>query len=150
MKKGTFLDEDAYIKELLKSYKMDGLLLEDEAMLLSLDPTIEPTTASLVYPFNQLKSEALKSTKFVTLNEMTALRQHNKKLIVDAGNKIVEGVTTLNPFYEKRQFIPTVNGPLRAVSQFDAMLPENNYRRMDSLKREDILKKMQEEEEDEE
>ncbi|WP_407391047.1 helicase-exonuclease AddAB subunit AddB [Carnobacterium jeotgali] len=150
MKKGTFLDEDAYIKELLKSYKMDGLLLEDEAMLLSLDPTIEPTTASLVYPFNQLKSEALKSTKFVTLNEMTALRQHNKKLIIDAGNKIVEGVTTLNPFYEKRQFIPTVNGPLRAVSQFDAMLPENNYRRMESLKREDILKKMQEEEEDEE
>ena len=97
-----------------------------------------------------MKSEALKSTKFVTLNEMTALRQHNKKLIIDAGNKIVEGVTTLNPFYEKRQFIPTVNGPLRAVSQFDAMLPENNYRRMDSLKREDILKKMQEEEEDEE
>ncbi|MER2225466.1 MAG: PD-(D/E)XK nuclease family protein [Carnobacterium sp.] len=150
MKKGTFLDEDAYINELLKSYKMDGLLLEDEDMLLSLDPTIEPTKASLVYPFNQLKSEALKSNKFVTLDEMTALRQHNQKLIVDAGNKIVEGVNTLNPFYEKRQFIPTVNGPLRAVSQFDAMLPENNYRRMESLKREDILKKMQEEEEDEE
>ncbi|WP_373471770.1 PD-(D/E)XK nuclease family protein [Carnobacterium alterfunditum] len=150
MKKGTFLDEDAYIKELLKSYKMDGLLLEDEEMLLSLDPTIEPTTASLVYPFNQLKSEALKSNKFVTLDEMTALRQHNKKLIIDAGNKIVDGVTTLNPFYEKRQFIPTVNGPLRAVSQFDAMLPENNYRRMDPLKREDILKKIQEEEEENE
>ncbi|WP_407370633.1 PD-(D/E)XK nuclease family protein [Carnobacterium sp.] len=150
MKKGTFLDEDAYINELLKSYKMDGLLLEDEDMLLSLDPTIEPTKASLVYPFNQLKNEDLKSNKFVTLDEMTALRQHNQKLIVDAGNKIVEGVNTLNPFYEKRQFIPTVNGPLRAVSQFDAMLPENNYRRMESLKREDILKKMQEEEEDEE
>lgn len=150
MKKGTFLDETAYINELLKSYKMDGLLLEDEEMLLSLDPTIEPTKASLVYPFNQLKSEALKSNKFVTLDEMTALRQHNQKLIIEAGNKIVDGVTTLNPFYEKRQFIPTVNGPLRAVSQFDAMLPENNYRRMDALKREDILKKMQEEEEDEE
>lgn len=120
---------------------MDGLLLEDEEMLLSLDPTIEPTKASLVYPFNQLKSEALKSNKFVTLDEMTALRQHNQKLIIEAGNKIVDGVTTLNPFYEKRQFIPTVNGPLRAVSQFDAMLPENNYRRMDALKREDILKK---------
>lgn len=150
MKKGTFLDETAYINELLKSYKMDGLLLEDEDMLLSLDPTIEPTTASLVYPFNQLKNEALKSNKFVTLNEMTALRQHNQKLIIDAGNKIVDGVTTLNPFYEKRQFIPTVNGPLRAVSQFDAMLPENNYRRMEPLKREDILKKMQKEEEEDE
>src|SRR5699024_9546468 len=129
--------------------RLDGLLLEEEDLLMALDPTIEPSTASLVYPFNQLKNETLKSNKFVTLEEMEALRKHNQKLILDAGNQIMDGVTTLNPFYEKRQFISSVNGELRAVSQFDAMLPENNYRRMEKLSREEILKKIKEEEEEE-
>ncbi|QQP71349.1 PD-(D/E)XK nuclease family protein [Carnobacterium sp. CS13] len=150
IKGDKLVDEQAYTNELLKQFKLDGLLLEEEDLLLALDPTIEPSTASFIYPFNQLKNETLKSRKFVTLDEMAALRKHNQKLILDAGNKIMDGVTTLNPFYEKRQFISSVNGELRAVSQFDAMLPENNYRRMEKLSREEILEKMQHEEEEEE
>lgn len=149
IKGDKIIDGDTYTNELLKQFRLDGLLLEEEDLLMALDPTIEPSTASLVYPFNQLKNETLKSNKFVTLEEMEALRKHNQKLILDAGNQIMDGVTTLNPFYEKRQFISSVNGELRAVSQFDAMLPENNYRRMEKLSREEILKKIKEEEEEE-
>ena len=121
--------------------------MEEEELLLALDHTIEPTTTSMVYPFKQLKNESLKSSKFVTLEEMAALRMHNQKLILDAGNAITEGVTTLHPFYEKRQHISTVSGEFKAVSQFDYMLPENNYRREEKLTREDILKLILEEKE---
>ncbi|MEG0553653.1 MAG: PD-(D/E)XK nuclease family protein, partial [Carnobacterium sp.] len=140
-------NEEALATEFLKEFKLDGLLLEEEELLLALDHTIEPTATSLVYPFKQLKNESLKSSKFVTLEEMAALRMHNQKLILDAGNAITEGVTTLRPFYEKRQHISTVSGEFKAVSQFDYMLPENNYRREEKLTREDILKLILEEKE---
>lgn len=143
-------NEEERALEFLKEFKLDGLLLEDEELLLALDHTIEPTTTSMVYPFKQLKNESLKSSKFVTLEEMAALRMHNQKLILDAGNAITEGVTTLYPFYEKRQHISTVSGEFKAVSQFDYMLPENNYRREEKLTREDILKLILEEKEGDE
>ena len=47
-------------------------------------------------------------------------------LIEKAGNEILQGKVDLRP-YDKKEFIPSVKGPFRAVSQFDAMLPENNY-----------------------
>lgn len=144
------INEEHYTETMLNLFKLDGLLLEDDDLLRSLDLALEPSSSSLIYPFRQLKSERLTSPKFVTIEEINALRAHTNKLIIEAGNKILNGVTTLNPFYEKRQFIPTVNGPLRAVSQFDAMLPENNYRRMDQMTREQILEKMQNPDQEEE
>ncbi|MDN6626229.1 MAG: PD-(D/E)XK nuclease family protein [Pisciglobus halotolerans] len=146
VKAAALSDEDAYYKELLKLYKMKGLLLNDPEMLMALDKTIEPTQQSLVYPFNQKKDGETKSNHFVTLNEMQLLRTHNQKLIVDAGDRILTGETKLHPVYEKRQFIPSVNGPLRAVSLFDAMLPENNYLRLEKLKDKDFIEKMKDEE----
>ncbi|SEK39478.1 DNA helicase/exodeoxyribonuclease V, subunit B [Carnobacterium iners] len=140
IKETKITDEESIATEFLKEFKLDGLLLEEEELLLALDHTIEPTTASFVYPFKQLKDKSLKSSGFVTLEEMAALRMHNQKLIMDAGNAITKGVTTLHPFFEKKQHISTVSGEFKAVSQFDYMLPENNYRKEEKLKREDILK----------
>lgn len=148
IKESKIKNEETISSEFLKEFKLDGLLLEEEELLLALDHTIEPTTSSLVYPFQQLKSESLKSARFVTLEEMSALRRHNQKLILDAGNAIVSGVTKLQPFYDKKQFISTVSGEFRAVSQFDNMLPENNYRREEKLTREAVLKTILEEEEE--
>ncbi len=139
-------NEEAYREALLKLYKMEGLLLDDPDVLLALDKSIEPSQSSLLFPFRQNKNGDVKSAHFVTLDEMQTLRRHNEKLIVDAGNRILNGETTLRPIYEKRQFIASVNGPLRAVSLFDAMLPENNYYRLEKLPNKQFLEKMKEDE----
>lgn len=146
LKEGTFVDEDQYRDTLLKTYKMDGFLLDDEDMLEALDLTVEPKKKSLVYPFEQLAKGTMKSNKFVTLEDIETLLHFNKKKIITAGNNILKGDTRLSPIKEKSAFISSVNGPLKAVSFFDAALyTENKYRRMEKLGVPDILDRMKRE-----
>ena len=37
-----------------------------------------------------------------------------------------------------------MSGPYRAISQFDALLPENNYQEMKDIKKKDFFKLLQE------
>lgn len=146
LKEGTFSDEDSYRESLLKLYKMDGFLLDDEDMLDALDLTVEPKKKSLIYPFEQLAKGTMKSNKFVTLDDIETLLNFNKRKIIEAGNNIIKGDTRLSPIKEKSSFISSVNGPLKAVSFFDAALyTENKYRRMEKLSMEEILERMKRE-----
>lgn len=140
------LDENSYQEELLKPFKLDGILLEDEAMLEKLDVSLEPTQSSLVYPYRQLKNETLKSAKFVNPNEMTALRKHNQTLFEKAGNQIMSGATDLNPYYKDKQRIACGLCPFRSVCEFDVMLPENNYHRVEPMEPKEVLRKMENQE----
>ncbi|MGX7418762.1 helicase-exonuclease AddAB subunit AddB [Carnobacterium gallinarum] len=139
-------DETSYQEEMLKPFKLDGILLEDEAMLQKLDLSLEPTQSSLVYPYRQLKNETLKSAKFVNPDEMNALRKHNQQLFEKAGNKIMSGATNLNPYYKDKQRIACGMCPFRSVCEFDVMLPENNYHRVEPMDAKEVLRKMENQE----
>lgn len=135
-------DEENYQEELLKPFKLDGILLEDEAMLRQLDKSLEPTKSSIVYPYRELKNESLKSAKFVNESEMNALRSHNQELFTKAGNKIMAGATDLNPYYKDKQRIACGMCPFRSVCEFDVMLPENNYHRVEPIDPKEVLRRM--------
>ena len=139
-------DEEHYQDSLLKNFKLDGILLEDDPMLRKLDQSLEPTNSSLVYPYRELKDETLKSAKFVTNDEMAALRNHNNRLFKKAGDKIISGDTDLNPYYKDKQRIACGMCPFRSICEFDVMLPENNYHRVDPLSQKDALERMLKEE----
>lgn len=140
---------DMLDEQLLKEYQYDGLLVEDDVILEKLDKTIDPQVKSLVYPYEQLKSGKMKSSRFITSDELSHLVAHNRDNFKQAGEKIYEGSTELNPVYKEQKRLACGFCPYKSVCQFDVMLPENNYHRIESLKKETIMEKLQPESKEE-
>lgn len=147
LKEDKMIDEATYNDERLKLYKMDGILLNESDLLGTLDLTVEPKIASLVYPYGlKADGEPTKNDKLVTLDEIDTLLKYNERKIITAGNNILKGDTRLSPIKERSRFISSVSGPLKAVSFFDAALyTENKYRKMEDLKKQDIIDRMKRE-----
>lgn len=83
----------------------------------------------------------------MTEEEFELLKKFNRDKIIEAGNSILTGKNNLYPFDQKeiRVHTPSITGPYRAISQFDALLPENNYKdviKMDKDEFFDYLRKL--------
>lgn len=130
-------------KQILKDNKLRGILVKDESITGLLDPQAERSGESLVLPFAYKNDGSLREQNdLVTLEELRLLIANNRRRIQEAGNSILSGELKLNPIRD-RQFTPSVQGPYRAVSQFDATLPENRYRRLEPLKKKEVLDMLQ-------
>ena len=136
------IDPEALDEKMLTEFKYKGLLLDDEALLERLDVSLEPTKASAVYDIKQLKSGKLSSTQTLEQSDFEALIKHNRQLFKEAGEKIYEGQTNLNPAYRKKVRIACGHCPFRSVCQFDPMLKENNYHRLESLKKDEVIERL--------
>lgn len=135
-------------EERLKAYQFDGLFVDDEELFPIYDQSLEPSTGSLVFPIKKNKDDiASKRTKndarFYSEEEITLLRKHNQEKLMQGGQRILSGEISLNPYYKvKDKKRACQYCPFRTVCNFDVMLAENQYRRMDNLKKEEIIKKM--------
>lgn len=119
----------------LEQYKYKGLIVKREEVLAAADKILEPKEISPVYPVRLLASGKYSDVETLTEEELAWLIQFNRELIVNAGNQIISGKNTLRP-YDRRQakvFTPSVDGPYRAISQFDALLKENNYQEVEPM-----------------
>ena len=76
----------------------------------------------------------------MTMDDLRLLIKHNRELIQKAGNEILNGDLYLSPFYDKKRFTPSVGGEYHAISQFDPLLEENNYRDLDKLDKKELIK----------
>ncbi|WEG74122.1 PD-(D/E)XK nuclease family protein [Vagococcus intermedius] len=134
--------EEQLESQLLKEFSYKGILLEDENLLDTLDPTVKSSgSSSLVFPYKETK-KGYKSTQFVSEEEVDLLIQHNRENFKKAGNAIFTGETAINPAYRDKKRVACEYCPFRSVCQFDVLLKENNYKRIDSLKKADAIKKM--------
>lgn len=134
-------------QELLKEFKFNGLVLNDQELIDHLDHTLEPKESSLVYPIQESakgerKPGSWQKEQFVTEPELTALLKHNRSKFVEAGNKILSGKIELNPAYEGKERIACRYCPFRSVCTFDVMLKENNYSRIEKLNKEEVFKRI--------
>ncbi|MGX7162821.1 PD-(D/E)XK nuclease family protein [Enterococcus massiliensis] len=137
----------------LKKYQFDGLFVDDPRLFERLDQSLAPKENSAVFPLKmdkegQLQKPTKNSPKFYTEDELRILMQHNRTQMQQAGEKIVSGDIGLNPSYKGKERIACQFCPFRSVCEFDVMLPENNYHRLEKLSKEDVLKRMMEEEND--
>lgn len=134
-------------QEFLKEYKFNGLVLNDQELIDHLDHTLEPKASSLVYPIQESakgerKPGSWQKEQFVTEPELTALLKHNRSKFVEAGNKILSGEVELNPAYEGKERIACRYCPFRSVCEFDVMLKENNYSRIEKLNKEEVFNRI--------
>lgn len=137
------LERTEWFDALLKKFKLNGLVINEEEVLKQLDRTIEEGTRSLIYPINQLKSGTMRGS-LIEEEELQLLIDYNRELIREAGNRILSGENAMQPFLEKRRFTPSVGGEYKAISQFDVLLSENNYRPFNKMKKDDFIQRLKE------
>ncbi|KAF1302909.1 PD-(D/E)XK nuclease family protein [Candidatus Enterococcus willemsii] len=146
--------QNASENERLKQFKYDGLFVDDASVFPIYDDSLEKSKNSILFPIRKDKNEQLQKVsqskkKFYTEDEIHLLRMHNRRKMTEGGNKILSGEIELNPSYKMKdkkracQFCP-----FRSICNFDVMLKENDYHRIENLSKEQIIERMREEEND--
>jgi len=138
-------------KQRLKQYKFDGLFADDPEIFAAFDESLNKSEHSLVFPIQKDKNELLKKSarskdKFYTAEEIDALIAHNRKKLKEAAERVLSGEIKMNPAYKmKNKYRATQYSPFRSISMFDPMLEENDYHRIQPLSKEEIMKRLKEE-----
>ncbi|WP_430603961.1 helicase-exonuclease AddAB, AddB subunit [Enterococcus sp. DIV0724b] len=145
--------EDKKEQQLLKKFQFDGLLLNDPVLLENLDKSLQAKQSSLIFPIEESAKEIIKpgrrqEDKFVTEPELGALLTHNRSKFIEAGNKVTSGEIELNPAYQGKERIACRFCPFRSVCNFDVMLKENNYNRIETLSKKDVMDRLIENEQE--
>lgn len=143
----SYETEDKKEQQLLKKFQFDGLLLNDPVLLENLDKSLQAKQSSLIYPIEESAKEIIKpgrrqEDKFVTEPELDALLTHNRSKFIEAGNKVTSGEIELNPAYQGKERIACRFCPFRSVCNFDVMLKENNYNRIETLSKKEVLDRL--------
>lgn len=143
----TYDGKEDQEQQLLKKYQFDGLLMNDPDLLNHLDTSLQAKQSSVLFPIEESAKELIKpgrrqEDKFVTEPELNALLSHNRNKFVEAGNTIVGGEVRLNPAYQGKERVACRFCPFRSVCEFDVMLKENNYNRIDNLSKEEVMQRL--------
>ena len=131
--------------EILKRFRMKGLVLGDPNLIRLMDTSLE-TGSSHIIPASINKNGSLSaSTKSNSANdeEFSILRRHVRNLYQESGNKIISGHVEIDP-YQLKDHTPCQFCSYRPVCQFDQSLDGNQYRHIQPQKSPDVLAKIRE------
>jgi ATP-dependent helicase/nuclease subunit B len=130
-------------KEVMKKFKMKGLVLAEEEAVNLMDSTMDKR--SNIIPVALTNNGFHKSHSSVaSASHFETMRHHARKMAVSSGTGITDGVIDISP-YEMKKKVPCTYCSYKPVCQFDQTLEENQYRQLKPEKDEIILEKMQEE-----
>lgn len=137
-------DEEKLEQSILKELRLDGLVNAEEAAVKHLDSDI--SAHSLVVPVGQNKDGSLsKASKTVSREEFDMLSKYALRQMKKIGTRILEGETEIAP-YELGNQTGCDYCPYQGVCGFEEKIPGFEYRRLAKLKKEEVLRKMREEE----
>jgi ATP-dependent helicase/nuclease subunit B len=129
--------------EVMKKFKMKGLVLAEEETVNLMDSTMDKRSNIIPVAMTQKGFHKTQSS-VATASHFQTMRQHARKMAVNSGTGITNGVIDIEP-YEMSKKVPCTYCSYKPVCQFDQTLEENQYRQLKSEKDEIILEKMQEE-----
>jgi len=123
-----------------KKLKMKGLVLAEPDIIRLMDNQINGL--SDLIPAGIKKDGCLyNSTSLVTIEQLAVLRGFLRKLAAAAGERIMDGSAEIKPYRYKNQ-TACAYCEYKPVCLFDPLLPENKYRQIPVLARENIWEKL--------
>ncbi|MBM7647582.1 ATP-dependent helicase/nuclease subunit B [Bacillus ectoiniformans] len=135
---------DEIEKEILKSFKMKGLVLGEEEAVRLMDTSLTTGDSQIISAGFKKDGGLTSRSKVAAEQEFDELRGHVRKLYQTSGDEIVSGKVDIVPYkYKKRT--PCQFCSYRPVCQFDQTLEENNYRVIAPIKQDEIICKIREE-----
>ncbi|MBA2174534.1 helicase-exonuclease AddAB subunit AddB [Halobacillus locisalis] len=135
------LKDNEIEEEIFKKFKMQGLLLENEHVVQMMDTGLEKGQSRIIPAGLKANGGFYKSSKTADADRFKEINQYVRGLMGRAGTTITNGEVELNPYQQKQQ-VACGFCPYRSVCQFDPTLEENNYRKLQEMKDDDILKNM--------
>lgn len=137
------MTDDAIEKELVKSYKMQGYIVEDAEVALAMDDQLEKE--SLIIPARLKKDGSFYSTsKVVPPDDIDMMRSLVRKRHRQAGNGMLSGDTRVYP-YRLKDHMPCEFCSYQSICQFDRNDPTQPERQYKAMKPEESLEKMRKE-----
>ncbi|MUK90112.1 helicase-exonuclease AddAB subunit AddB [Ornithinibacillus sp. L9] len=140
------LSEDELEKEIFKKYKMQGMVIADEQVVKLMDTNLETGWSDVLPVAVKKTGEFYNSSKVASKDTFSSLQQHIHELMMQAGIDITQGGVHLNPF-QRKQNVACTHCPFLSVCQFDTSLETNNFRKLQDMEDDEILKRLRKEEE---
>ena len=132
LKLSKLMTADEIEEEVAKSFKMNGLLVEDPEVIEAMDSGIDGYSNVIPVRLNKSGEISTSQSKTVMKEDMQAIRRFVRGKHQAAGNGILEGDTQITPYKVKEQ-TPCQFCSYRSVCQFDPADPEQHYRKLPVL-----------------
>lgn len=139
------LSEAEIEQEMMKKFKMKGLLLGDSDIVTLMDNNLEETGSSHIISAGFKKGGGFTSNSSVASEEdFQVLRSYVRRTFESTGTRIAEGEIEIAPYKMDKKTACTFC-QFKAVCQFDESLEDNQYRVLRPMKGNEALQKMREE-----
>lgn len=122
---------DQIEQEIMKSFKMKGLILNDQNVVQLMDRSLESGNSQIISAGINKDGTLRKGSKVATLEEFSDLRQYMRQLYEKTGNDIVSGAVDIAP-YKLKDKKPCTFCAYKSVCQFDESIESNQYRLLTS------------------
>ena len=119
-------------EEVAKSFKMNGLLVEDPEVIHAMDEGVDGFSNIIPVRMNKNGAISKSQSKTVMKEDMETIRTFVRHKHQAAGNGILEGNTSVTP-YKVKDTTPCQFCSYRSICQFDPADPDQNYRKLPAL-----------------
>ena len=136
-------DQDKTSELHLNKNRLNGFVTVEPDIMLEVEPTIETSGKSLIYPV-ALKKDGNYNAHSVAFDEqeLDILLQYTHHMFKRAAEQIQAGKIELRPFLHEK-FTPALQAQFRVITGFDATQSYAAYRHK-TVKKQDVLQMMQE------
>ncbi len=124
----------------LEAYRMQGLLLDDQEAISLMDQELRGR--SVLIPVSVKSDGSLRQSDNVwSRAELDRMREHLEAELMAAGEAIMQGNIAISPYRLDKETACRFCS-YAAVCQFDPLLPENDYRWLPKLPRDEIMRRL--------
>jgi ATP-dependent helicase/nuclease subunit B len=124
-----------------QAFGYQGLLLNDENYLLSLDDSVQETGNAQHYGFATKAKGGFKGADLIEVSDLDLLLKHNEKQLIETGKNILDGEFPLAPAKWSDQTTALQYTPFKAIMSFDAMI-DNQYNILEKMDRKAVLERL--------
>jgi ATP-dependent helicase/nuclease subunit B len=135
---GKMLSIDEIEQELMKKFKMKGLILEDPNVVRLMDQSLESGDSQIVSAGIKKDGNLSKRSKVASLSDFEDLKRYVRTLYTETGNAIVNGQVDINP-YKLKDKTPCTFCSFKSVCHFDETIESNRYRLFPSYSNDTVL-----------
>ncbi|MGJ7910289.1 helicase-exonuclease AddAB subunit AddB [Neobacillus sp. LXY-1] len=132
------LSLDEIEKEIMKKFKMNGLMLSDPEVIRLMDQSLDSGDSHIIAAGIKKDGQLSKKSKVANLQEFESLKQYVRSIYHKTGDAITEGKIDIAP-YKLKDKTPCTFCSYKSVCQFDESIEQNRFRVLTPYSKENVL-----------
>lgn len=141
---GKLLTMEEIEEEIMKKFRMNGLLLNDQSAIKLMDQTLESGDSHIISAGIKQDGNLTKRSKVASMENFNDLRNYVRSLYQKSGNDIIEGNVEIAPYKRKDKTACTFCS-FKSVCQLDELIESEPYRVLGPLSNEQVFELIREE-----